>query len=180
MYLFDNETSYVVLLSSLLGTGIEVWKVTKAFEVSFNRERFPYISLKDRCGIEAYVRTSTHSKIRPSLIGIEISHPSHGCCQSCRASYSNKQTKQYDADAMRYLSYALYPLVIGYSIYALMYKTHKSWYSWILSSLVGAVYMFGFILMCPQVRLLLPPVEQCFASLVNFGTLSSEPPMCAV
>jgi hypothetical protein len=27
--------------------------------------------------------------------------------------------------------------------------THR--YSWILSSLVGAVYTFGFILMCPQV-----------------------------
>ncbi|KAG2428128.1 hypothetical protein HXX76_011808 [Chlamydomonas incerta] len=117
LYLFDNDTSFVVLLSSVLGTGIELWKVTKAFDVSFNRERFPYISLKDR------------------------------------ATYSNKQTKQYDADAMRYLSYALYPLVIGYSIYALLYKSHKSWYSWILSSLVGAVYMFGFILMCPQLYL---------------------------
>lgn len=52
---------------------------------------------------------------------------------------------------MVYLSYALYPLVIGYAIYALKYETHKSWYSWILNSLVGAVYTFGFILMCPQV-----------------------------
>lgn len=52
--------------------------------------------------------------------------------------------------AMRYLSYALYPLVGCYSIYSLIYKTHKSWYSWIVNSLVGAVYMFGFILMCPQ------------------------------
>lgn len=26
---------------------------------------------------------------------------------------------------MRYLSYALYPLVIGYAIYALYYQTHK-------------------------------------------------------
>lgn len=34
-----------------------------------------------------------------------------------RASYSNKATNQYDKDAMKYLSYALYPLVIGYSIY---------------------------------------------------------------
>jgi hypothetical protein len=68
-----------------------------------------------------------------------------------RASYSNNPTKEYDRTAMRYLSYALYPLVIGYSIYALMYETHKSWYSWLLGSLVGAVYMFGFILMCPQV-----------------------------
>ena len=27
----------------------------------------------------------------------------------------------------------------------------SSWYSWVLNSLVGAVYTFGFILMCPQV-----------------------------
>lgn len=115
---------------------------------------------------------------------------------------------------MRYLSYAVYPLIGGYAIYALMYQTHKSWwvggqgwrrtaapapclqrvcvralslspslfqregcvgvvcnarvdaaaqhkhfqcslpslvppprYSWVLNSLVGAVYAFGFILM---------------------------------
>jgi hypothetical protein len=34
-----------------------------------------------------------------------------------------------------------------------MYETHKSWYSWVLGSLVGAVYTFGFILMCPQLYL---------------------------
>jgi hypothetical protein len=54
---------------------------------------------------------------------------------------------------MRYLSYAMYPLVLGYAVYALMYQTHKSWYSWVLNSLVGAVYAFGFILMCPQLYL---------------------------
>ena len=60
-------------------------------------------------------------------------------------------TKEYDRQAMVYLSYALYPLVAGYAVYALLYQSHKSWYSWILNSLVGAVYTFGFILMCPQV-----------------------------
>lgn len=70
-----------------------------------------------------------------------------------RASYSQNKTKQYDAEATRYLSYVLYPLVAGYGVYSLMYKTHKSWYSWVLNSLVGAVYMFGFILMCPQLYL---------------------------
>jgi len=70
-----------------------------------------------------------------------------------RASYTKSKTKQYDEEATRYLSYALYPLVIGYSVYTLMYKTHKSWYSWVLNTLVGAVYMFGFILMCPQLYL---------------------------
>ena len=34
---------------------------------------------------------------------------------------------EYDQEAMRYLSYVLYPLVIGYAIYSLMYKSHKSW-----------------------------------------------------
>jgi hypothetical protein len=77
---------------------------------------------------------------------------SDGVVLQDRATYSNSPTKEYDRTAMRYLSYVLYPLVIGYSIYSLVYKTHKSWYSWVLSSLVGAVYMFGFILMCPQVQ----------------------------
>lgn len=67
-----------------------------------------------------------------------------------RESYANSKTKTYDQEASRYLSYVLYPLVAGYAVYSLMYETHKSWYSWILSSLVGAVYTFGFILMCPQ------------------------------
>lgn len=46
---------------------------------------------------------------------------------------------------MYYLSYALYPLAIGYSIYSLVYEQHKSWYSWIVSSLVGTVYTFGML-----------------------------------
>eukprot|EP00873_Tetraselmis_striata_P043543 jgi/Tetstr1/463807/TSEL_008622.t1 len=70
-----------------------------------------------------------------------------------RLSYTSSKTKQYDAEAIRYLSYALYPLVGGYAIYALMYRSHRSWYSWVVNSLVGAVYAFGFILMCPQLYL---------------------------
>lgn len=76
-----------------------------------------------------------------------------GGCRNPNLWCRDTKTKQYDKEAMRYLSYALYPIVIGYAIYALKYETHKSWYSWILNSLVGAVYTFGFILMCPQVIL---------------------------
>ena len=68
------------------------------------------------------------------------------------AARSNTMTKQYDREAMRYLSWALYPLIGCYAVYALLYETHRSWYSWVLNSLVGAVYTFGFILMCPQAR----------------------------
>jgi len=119
LYLLDNETSLVVLMSTGVGTAIEFWKVTKAMDVSIARAAggIPYIQFKDR---ESYVAS---------------------------------QTDKYDAEAMRYLSYALYPLVGGYAIYSLIYNTHKSWYSWILNSLVSSVYLFGFALMVPQLYL---------------------------
>lgn len=119
LYLFDNETSTVVLISSFVGTLIEFWKVTKAMDVSIQHTAsgIPYVQFKDK------------------------------------ATYTQSKTDKYDAEAMRYLSYVLYPLIAGYAVYALIYETHKSWYSWVLNSLVGAVYTFGFILMVPQLYL---------------------------
>lgn len=67
-----------------------------------------------------------------------------------KSSTKYSKTAQHDAQAMTYLGYALYPLVGGYAIYSLYFNEHKSWYSWVLSSLVGTVYTFGFIMMCPQ------------------------------
>jgi len=63
------------------------------------------------------------------------------------------ETARHDADAMRYMSYALYPLCIIYAGYSLHTHEHKSWYSFVLNSLVGAVYTFGFVLMTPQLYL---------------------------
>ena len=51
---------------------------------------------------------------------------------------------------MKYLSYLLYPAMILYSIYSLVYNEHKGWYSFVISTLVGFIYMFGFIMMTPQ------------------------------
>lgn len=65
-------------------------------------------------------------------------------------SYTMSETKVYDEEAMRYLSLAMYPLVVGYSMYSLAYDAHKSWYSWLLGSTVNFVYSFGFVLMTPQ------------------------------
>ena len=66
-------------------------------------------------------------------------------------SYTESGTSEHDRMAMKYLSWALYPIVIGYSIYSLYNDEHKGWYSFILSTLTGTVYTFGFITMCPQV-----------------------------
>ncbi|KAJ4883203.1 Transmembrane CLPTM1 family protein [Raphanus sativus] len=65
-----------------------------------------------------------------------------------RESYARNKTKEYDDMAIKFLSYVLLLLVAGFAIYSLAYERHKSWYSWILSSLTSCVYMF--IMMCPQ------------------------------
>ena len=54
-------------------------------------------------------------------------------------SYALSETKAHDQEAMRYLSMLMYPLVAGYALYSLSHDTHKSWYSWLLGSVVGRV-----------------------------------------
>lgn len=68
---------------------------------------------------------------------------------------------------MRYLSYVLFPLVAAYSVYTLLYETHRSWYSWILNTLVGAVYTFGFVLM-------VGPPSACSLLSCNIAMLSTS------
>ena len=52
--------------------------------------------------------------------------------------------------AFKYLSWVLFPLVFGYSIYSLIYMEHKGWYSWVLNMIYGFLLTFGFIMMTPQ------------------------------
>jgi hypothetical protein len=66
------------------------------------------------------------------------------------SSYSKSKTNEYDEIATSHLMYITMPLVSGYGVYSLLYQRHKSWYSWILNTLVGFIYMFGFVMMTPQ------------------------------
>lgn len=66
------------------------------------------------------------------------------------SSASERKTDEFDSQAMRYLSYALYPLCAGGALYSLLYVSHKSWYSWVINSLVNGIYAFGFLFMLPQ------------------------------
>jgi hypothetical protein len=115
LYLLDNDTSWMIILSAGMGCCIEFWKIGKAMHIEVDRSRgFPLLRFRDR------------------------------------ESYAGNKTKEYDDLAMRYFSYVLYPLVACFAIYSLIYERHKSWYSWLLSSLTSCVYTFGFIMMCPQ------------------------------
>lgn len=48
------------------------------------------------------------------------------------------------------MSYFMYPLMGIYTVYSAIYNSHKSWYSFILNTLVGGIYLFGFVKMTPQ------------------------------
>ena len=66
--------------------------------------------------------------------------------------YAKSKTKEYDEIATQHLMFVTMPLVSGYAIYSLFHMKHKSWYSWVLNTMVGFIYMFGFVMMTPQVR----------------------------
>ena len=66
--------------------------------------------------------------------------------------YAQSKTKEYDQIATDHLLYVTMPLVAGYGMYSLIHMKHKNYYSWILGTLVGFIYMFGFVMMTPQVR----------------------------
>ncbi|KAI9252277.1 cleft lip and palate transmembrane protein 1-domain-containing protein [Phascolomyces articulosus] len=76
--------------------------------------------------------------------------PSIGTQENKETSETEDETAKYDAIAFKYLGWIAYPLLGGYAIYSLLYDEHKSWYSYVLKTLVEFVYMFGFITMMPQ------------------------------
>ncbi|KAI8853876.1 cleft lip and palate transmembrane protein 1-domain-containing protein [Chytridium lagenaria] len=103
LYLLDNETSWMILISNGVGLLIEAWKIQKTVIVKTKQE-FPFVEFID--------------KFKPSKTA--------------------RKTMKYD----KYLSYVLYPLLAGYAT--------TLWYSYVVGTLVGFVYMFGFISMTPQ------------------------------
>ncbi|XP_038077792.1 cleft lip and palate transmembrane protein 1 homolog [Patiria miniata] len=67
-----------------------------------------------------------------------------------KSSYTESSTKKYDTMAFKYLSWLLFPLLAGYSVYSVIYQEHKGWYSFVLNMLYGFLLTFGFIMMTPQ------------------------------
>jgi len=113
MYLFENDTSLMIIAPQGFGILLDIWKLKQASQ--FQRtETFPYFKLQDS------------------------------------ESYLKSKTKELDEDAMKYMSYAMFPMILCYTVYSLFYKEHKGWYSFILNTLVGVIYVFGFIQMTPQ------------------------------
>jgi hypothetical protein len=123
LYLIDNNenTSWMILFGQGMGIAIEAWKITKSVNVR--------------------VRPSAPGSFIPYTIAFEDKHV---------LSETEKKTEEYDQIAFKYMYYLAIPLLAAYAVYSLFYDTHKSWYSFVITTLVGSVYAYGFLMMVPS------------------------------
>ncbi|KAF8529950.1 cleft lip and palate transmembrane protein 1-domain-containing protein [Gautieria morchelliformis] len=123
LYLLDNnaETSWMILMGQGMGMLIEAWKVTKAVDIK--------------------VMPAAKGSKFPYRLDIQDKHV---------LSDDERKTQEYDKEAFRYVSYVAIPLLAGYTIYSLIYETHRGWYSFVISTLTSFVYLFGFAQLVPQ------------------------------
>ncbi|KAJ9665384.1 hypothetical protein H2201_004461 [Coniosporium apollinis] len=123
LYLLDNNdnTSWMILFGQGMGIAIEAWKVTKTVNVR--------------------LRETPPGSFLPYTVVFEDKH---------KLSETEQKTKEYDEIAFKYLYIIAVPLLLAYAAYSLMYETHKSWYSFIITTLVGSVYAYGFLMMVPS------------------------------
>ncbi|KAF7456422.1 cleft lip and palate transmembrane protein 1 (clptm1) protein [Cryptosporidium felis] len=128
LYLFDsNETSWILLIEIFIGIAISAWKLWKTRIFSFTNF-FPFIVMKS----DPEVNIDSTGKLNKERIEQE------------------KLSRHYDSIAIKYMSIMLIPCISAYAGYSLKYHKFRNWYSFIISTLAGTVYTFGFIMMTPQ------------------------------
>ncbi|KAI8319413.1 cleft lip and palate transmembrane 1, partial [Martensiomyces pterosporus] len=151
---FKNDVQFWRKKKDTVGVSVRTMLMQLAFEIIIllylfdNREGTSYMILISNTvsvAIEAWkvVRALDLKVVRAAGYVVTIK-----AYEAMTEEESN--TREYDQIAYRYLSYLAYPLLLAYAIYALFTQEQKSWYSFILSVLVGYVYTFGFMMMIPQ------------------------------
>lgn len=132
LYLMDNndDTSYMILLTQGMGILVEAWKINKVAVFSFFEEP----------------KAQKNKKIQ-NVFGLGIVYIQ----DRNELSEIEERTKEYDSIAFKYLYIAAVPLIGAYAVYSVMYVPHKSWYSFIISTLVGSVYAYGFLMLVPSI-----------------------------
>ncbi|CCW60470.1 unnamed protein product [Phytomonas sp. EM1] len=139
LYLYDsNETSWSILLPSGIGVLMEYWKILQCITL-----------VKDSIANEAHTSSFEGTDGSQSLRKVR-SFSVAGYRIEFQGSY-DKKTRKHDETAVRWLIYCMAPILIGYSIYSLVYSEHKSWYSFFIHTQVQFIYFFGFAAMTPQI-----------------------------
>jgi len=125
LFLLDNDyTSRVILASQFVSVIIEGWKTAKVSKAKMYWKYYqPWVS---------------------------TAHSRGGTNGSGGMTAGEKLTDEIDAVGLKWLARILYPMVGVWAVYSLVTNPHKSWWSWLISSLANGVYTFGFIAMTPQ------------------------------
>ncbi|GAA5844545.1 hypothetical protein JCM11251_001628 [Rhodosporidiobolus azoricus] len=123
LYLIEmsDETNYMILLSSGFGLVVEAWKITKAVDISL----VPHPS----------------RVLFPYKLQIKDKHV---------LSEDEKKTQEFDKLAFKWVTWGVSPFLIGWTIYSLLYQTHRSWYAFAIQTLTSFVQAFGFVQLIPQ------------------------------
>ena len=127
----------MILFGQGMGIVLEAWKITKVVDVR--------------------IRASPDSLL-PYRITFEDKH---------KLSATEQKTKEYDEIAFRYLYLVAIPLLGAYAVYSVLYDSHKSWYSFVITTLVGSVYAYGFLMMVPSLYINYR-LKVCFATFSSF------------
>jgi len=116
----NTPSGWMILFSQGMGIVVELWKITTVVNVR--------------------LRPAPDSII-PYRVVFEDKHV---------LSETEEKTKEYDEVAFKYLYIIAVPLLLAYAAYSVTYETHKSWYSFVITTLVGSVYAYGFLMMVPS------------------------------
>ena len=136
LYVFDNDTNFVIRMSTFVGLGIEIWKVTKVQDVSFDFENklfglIPRIQLEDKKDYEDS-GTKEFDRMAFKSLGM-LCFPLAFCYCIYSVIYNEHKVVQQYSQFEKDISFLL-----------------QGWYSFILGSMYGFLLTFGFIMMTPQ------------------------------
>ena len=152
-YLIELQSSLLTTVPSGIGCLIALWKCERAAGLQFlkvtSRSNRP-ISWYNWIPVQltGYELRATRLEERVQRTDLKNSLESEQAKDRLIA-----MTIESDRLATKYLGAFLLPLAWFYAIYSLVYKEHKSWYSWLITSLASTVYALGFVLMTPQLFL---------------------------
>lgn len=88
-----------------MGLLIEAWKITKAVDIRL---------------------VPNPAGVLPYKVEIKDKH---------ELSKEEQETKEYDKLAFRYVGIGFAPFMVAYTIYSLIYESHRGWYSFTISTL---------------------------------------------
>ncbi|CBZ50469.1 putative Cleft lip and palate transmembrane protein 1 [Neospora caninum Liverpool] len=148
LYVRDNGDSFLVQIFIVLRLLLNVWKLRKL--VTFTISSTPPYFFKIR---GAPSSPNVADGAEPTAETEEKKRNSSGEKKSQkaeRAAVDYEELQRFENACMWYLCLLFLPMVLGVSLYQLIYVPQKGWWSWLVTSLATCGYTFGFVSMTPQ------------------------------